>query len=153
MVLILLFCLMMHGKEADDDGIDKDLGVSTVRIRSVCGVYFLGCITGTLRMSYDKTQRGKIGYAALLKEEYMIYEFYAIRVYRCPQSTYYQNIFESLKGDVMIGKRGKLCDSAKAMRFATKEQAQEWIASFLKRRKEDRDLWEMVVAKVTTNRP
>lgn len=54
--------------------------------------------------------------------------FFSLAVVRCPET--YRHIAEHLGPSLFIGKRSRLCDMGKQLRFQTRAEANEWVAAF-----------------------
>lgn len=57
--------------------------------------------------------------------------FFSLAVVRCPET--YRHIAERLGPSLFIGKRSRLCELGKQLRFQTRAEADEWVAAFYTR--------------------
>jgi hypothetical protein len=57
--------------------------------------------------------------------------YFGLAVLRCPET--YQYVAANLGYSLFLGKRSRLCEFGKHLRFESRDEAERWVAAFYKR--------------------
>jgi len=72
--------------------------------------------------------------------------YFGLAVLKCPES--YKQLAENLGHSLFLGKRSRLCEFGKHLRFDSMDAAEQWVAAFYQRGR-NKERYELEVVEIT----